>query len=56
MNDKVSIYDHVNKFKSLLMDLMGVSIKIDEEEETTLFLYSMSSSWYNLIMTLSHVP
>lgn len=43
MSDKVSNYDHVNKVNSLLMD---VGIKIDEEKQTTLFLYSMSDSWY----------
>lgn len=31
MNDKVSIHDHLNKFNSLLTELTGVGVKIDEE-------------------------
>lgn len=55
MKDKVSIHDHLNDFKSSLTKLLGVGMKIDEEEQTILLICSMSDSWNNLIISLSHV-
>lgn len=53
MKDKVSIYDHMNVFNLLVNKLLGTSIKIDEEEEPSIFLCSMPDLWDNLIMSLS---
>lgn len=47
---------HLNVFDSLMNKLLGTGVKIDEEEQTTILLYSMPDSWYNLIMSLSHMP
>lgn len=55
MKDKVSIYDHMNVFNLLANKLLGTSIKIDEEEEPSIFLCSMPDLWDNLIMSLSLV-
>lgn len=55
MKDNVSINDNLNEFNSFLAELMGVGMKIDEEEQDTLLLCSMSDSRDNLIMILSHV-
>lgn len=55
MKGKMSIHDHLNDFNSLLTKLLGVGMKIDEEEQDILLICSMSNSWNNLIMSLSHV-
>lgn len=53
--DIPSIHEHLNEFNTLLNDLFEIDVKINEEEQTTLLLYSMSDSWDNLIMSLSYV-
>lgn len=55
MNDEESVYDHLNEFNALLTSLLGIGVKIDEEEQTTIFLWSILDSCDNLIMSSSHV-
>ena len=55
MKDKTSVHDHLNMFNSLVNELFGTGAKFDEEEQATILLCSMSDSWDNLIMSLSHV-
>lgn len=41
MKDKVSNHDHFNKFNAFVTDLLGIRVKIDEEEQTTILLCLM---------------
>lgn len=44
MKDDDSIYEHLNEFIFLMNELLEICVKVDEEEQTTLFLYSMPNS------------
>lgn len=44
MKDDDSIYEHLNEFNFLMNELLEICVKVDEEEQTTLFLYSMPNS------------
>lgn len=44
MKDDDSIYEHLNEFNFLMNELLQICVKVDEEEQTTLFLYSMPNS------------
>lgn len=52
MKDKVLIHDHLNWFNPLLTELMGIGVKIDEEEQIPMLLCSLSDSWDNLIISV----
>lgn len=55
MQDRASIHEHLNEFNSWVNELLGIGVNVDQEEEANLLLYSMSDSWDNLIISLSHV-
>lgn len=44
MKDDDSIYEHLNEFNFLMNELLEICVKVDEEEQSTLFLYSMPNS------------
>lgn len=44
MKDDDSIHEHLNEFNFLMNELLEICVKVDEEEQTTLFLYSMPNS------------
>lgn len=41
MKDETFIHEHLNEFKSLVSELLGTGIKIDEEEHVCLLLFLM---------------
>lgn len=55
INDSLSTYEHFNEFNTLFNDLLGIGMKINEEEHATLLLCSMSYVWDNLIINISYV-
>lgn len=44
MKDRASIHEHLNEFNALLIDLLRIDVKIDEEKYGNLLLYSMLDS------------
>lgn len=40
MNDRVSIHEHLNEFNSIVNELLGTCVMVDEEEHAT-FLSSV---------------
>lgn len=46
MKDKTLVHDHLNVFNSLVNELLGTGVKIDEEEQAIILFCSVS----NLIM------
>lgn len=44
IKDRASIHEHLNEFNTLLNDLLGIDVKIDEEKYGNLFLCSMLDS------------
>ena len=38
MKDKTSVHDYLNVFNSLVNELLGSSVKLDEEEQSTILL------------------
>lgn len=44
MKDKTSVHDHLNEFNSLVNELLGTGVKIDEEEQATILLCSIPDS------------
>lgn len=54
IKDKTSVHDHLNVFNSLMNELLGTGVKIDEEEQEIIPFCSMPDSCDNIIMSLRH--
>nr|KYP53220.1 Retrovirus-related Pol polyprotein from transposon TNT 1-94 [Cajanus cajan] len=53
MGEGASVTDHVNEFNSLLLRLVSVDIKFDDEVQALLLLSSLPDSWSGTVTAVS---
>lgn len=55
MNEKKSMSSHVNNLMSLFRQLSEVGTKVEDEDEKSILLNSLASSYSNVVFTLSQM-
>ena len=41
----MKVKDHLNNFNKIILDLQGVSVKVEHEDQAIILLYSLSNSY-----------
>ena len=52
MTESTSVKKHVDNFNRIVLDLQGVDVKIDDEDQALILLCSLPSSYENFIDTM----
>ena len=55
MKDGASVQEHLGVFNFIVSKLAVLDVRIEDEEKASIILCSMSKSWDNLVMNLSHI-
>lgn len=54
MEEGSSITDHIDAFNKIILDLEDINVKIDDQDKAMILLYSLVSSYENLVDTLMY--
>ncbi|KAI4330702.1 hypothetical protein MLD38_028962 [Melastoma candidum] len=52
MTESASVKEHVDNFNRIVLDLQGVDVKIDDEDQALILLCSLPSSYENFVDTM----
>ncbi len=52
MSESTSVRDHIDNFNRIILDLQGVGVKIEEEDQAIILLCSLPNSYENFVDTM----
>ncbi|KAI4313020.1 hypothetical protein MLD38_037799 [Melastoma candidum] len=54
MTESASVKEHIDNFNHIVLDIQGVDVKIDDEDQALILLCSLPSSYENFVDTMSY--